>query len=123
MNSTIKYLELLKEKYNLKNQNQIAIFLKVRPSRIGNYYQETRHFDTYMTSRVCDLLNLNFKNVIAEIQKDAAKSEEEKVYWNSHLKAVGMSILLAGTVTISAELATLPDTELKNLITAECILC
>jgi len=87
LNATIKYLELLKEKYNLENQNQIAKFLNVHRNRINHYYRERRQLDSYTSAIVSDLLNLNFKNVIAEIQKDAAKSEEEKNYWVNHLKS------------------------------------
>lgn len=89
MKKTLKYLEALKEKYDLKSDNALATLLNTSRQAINNYRHAGNAFDNETALKVAKLLEVEPLEVIAAASFDRAKTEEEKKIWENFYKRLG----------------------------------
>ena len=92
MSISTEYLNKVKEKYNLANNNQLANFLNqfldTSPQGINNYYKRGSEFNMEMTFLIADLLDISTEEIIAKISREKAKSGKNREFWEKKLKGI-----------------------------------
>jgi len=123
MKQTVKYLEEIKAKYELKSDNALANMLGISRQAISNYRHEGNAFDDTTALRVAELLEKDPMEVIAAANYDRAKSEKEKQVWGDFYKRLGG---IAASFTLVTMIVTPTLYEASNQLGAimgQCILC
>lgn len=121
MENTKKLLDDVKNKNGLTSDNALAALLGVRRQRVSDYYKGARSPDNTVCKRIADTLNQPLNTIIALIEIDAAKNENDKKEWISYLKRIGglaASILVCVSFLLTptpAKASDSKDSDLTNL--------
>ncbi len=81
MTVSTDYLELVKKKHGLINQNQLAVFFDVTRQSINHYYSEKRNFDIAMLLKVSKALEIDIEEIALKLCIEQARTEKIKTYW------------------------------------------
>lgn len=88
MSISTEYLERVKIKKELANNNQLAKHFGVTRQRIDAYYNKGNRLNLEMAYNVADALGIDMKEIAVNLKKEAAKTEEEKNFWREKLENI-----------------------------------
>ena len=93
MNATQRYLAKVSEAHGGASDYRIGLILGESHQRISNYRTGKRQFDNVAAFRVAALLGIDAREIIAAVEIDRAKSDEDRDFWRS-IAGAAASILL-----------------------------
>lgn len=85
MSVSTDYLNIAKSKFDLKNQNQLAIFFDVTRQSMNHYYSGKRNFDIAMLLKVSEALEVPVEEIGIKLCIEHARTEKNKNYWRNKL--------------------------------------
>jgi transcriptional regulator with XRE-family HTH domain len=97
MNATQRYLDAAKVRGGLSSDYALAKRLGMPLSTMSGYRTGARHFDAKAAFQVAQVAGVDAREIIAAVEMDKAKSENDRDFWRSVATAAA-SILLGGFV-------------------------
>jgi len=91
MRTTVELLDAVKRRHQLTSDYQLAKFLGISPSRLGNYRKGRSRPDDAMCIAVADALGIERGRVLAIVAAERAQSDQAKKEW---LKLAGTAAVL-----------------------------
>lgn len=88
MTRTIDYLEMVREKLEIKSDYQLAKVLVINRGRISEMMQGKKHASPYICWKIADILEINRDYLLAEIEAERATTETQRNYWQSFVTRV-----------------------------------
>lgn len=83
MSKSLEYLEKLKATFGGASDYKAAQLLDIRQSTIGHWRTGRSSMSVKIAIKCAELLELDPKLVVSEIQEDQAKTEEERLFWHN----------------------------------------
>lgn len=93
MSATVKYLDAAKARGGYSSDYALAKRLGMPLSTISSYRTGRRHFDAKAAFQVAQVAGVDAREVIAAVELDKAKSDQERDFWRS-IATAAASILL-----------------------------
>lgn len=114
---TAEILDKSKEKLGLSTDYQLAKFLNIRNTRIGNYRTGHRTPDEEMCFRLAEILEEEPAAIIAAVRLDAEQEPEKVEFWKSKAKqyAASAGIIAALLASTPAQAQTQEMTIMLNI--------
>lgn len=79
--NAVEWLDKAKEKLKLDSDYKLAKIIGITASTISNIRKRNSGIDTYIASRIEDILELRQMTVIIDLEIQKAKTKERKEYW------------------------------------------
>ena len=79
--NAVEWLDKAKEKLKLDSDYKLAKIIGRTASSISNIRKRNSGIDTYIASRIEDILELRQMTVIIDLEIQKAKTKERKEYW------------------------------------------
>jgi hypothetical protein len=79
--NAVEWLDKAKEKLKLDSDYKLAKIIGITASSISNIRKRNSGIDTYIASRIEDILELRQMTVIIDLEIQKAKTKERKEYW------------------------------------------
>lgn len=89
MNSTLRYLEAVKEKTGAPSDYALAKVLNVTRQQVSLYKTKGQFIGGDVALRVADILEIDPVIVLSDIQADKAKTDDERAVWRSLIERIG----------------------------------
>jgi transcriptional regulator with XRE-family HTH domain len=97
MNATIRYLDAARARAGLTSDYALAKRLGMPQSTISGYRTGRRYLDARAAFQVAEVAGVDVREVIAAVELDRAKSDQDRDFWRN-VMAAAASILLGGFV-------------------------
>lgn len=105
--TSIEFLDAVKEKRGIKNDNKLALFLEADQSRISQIRNGKRRLDDSLAKRVAEALGLEPIYVMMCVQAERAPRFEIEIIWRDAAEQIKKSTAAAlGVVAFSGLLGT-----------------
>lgn len=91
MNATQKYLDQVAAKHHGASDYRIAQLMEESRQRISSYRTGATNFDNKAALKVAELLGIDPLQIIAEVEKDRAKSDSDRDFWGGQLRRMGVA--------------------------------
>jgi transcriptional regulator with XRE-family HTH domain len=97
MNTTQKYLQRISAAYDGATDYRIAQLMNTSRQRVSHWRTGANQFDVQACFHAAHLLKIDARQVIAAVELDRAKSDQDRDFWRT-IAGAAASILLGGFV-------------------------
>jgi DNA-binding transcriptional regulator YdaS (Cro superfamily) len=91
VNASQRYLDQVKTKLALPSDYALAKALGLQLSTVSNYRTGRRHLDARAAWLVAEALGIDLAEVIAAVEKDRARSDNDRDFWGGQLRRLGVA--------------------------------
>ena len=86
MNATQRYVQEIESRYRTKNGKEIADLLGVAEMSVSRYRNQQKGFADDVAIKAAQLLNIDPKKIVAELQEERATTPETKALWREFMR-------------------------------------
>lgn len=104
MQTTVEFLDAVKEKHGIPSDNQLAIRLGSTRSSVSNYRGKKNYLEDEVAVKVAALLEIDPAYVMACIHAEREKNQEVKKVWSRMAERLSIAAALVAVALIAPAL-------------------